>query len=446
MIRIQVTGLIFASLFDMQDPLKAHDGIQGLNRRELTFKALAGLAGGAAGWLPVELATNGHSLTEQPTPGSMIATYFTMAILSGLIGGAIVGTQSQNFELNLQNRNRFLRGFLVCFGLSIPATYYSNLAFSYILAAGGWGVDHPGSLLYLFFARLVGWSLMGALLGLGVGLASASLGNAAKGAAGGWLGGFVGGVAFDAIGAAIGGLMARLIGFSLVGLSIGLFIGLVQELTKAAWLKVEDGRVRGREYRLDRAISNLGKAEENEVGLFGDPGVIAKHARIDRLGNKFVIKDLSRAEGTFVNGERIESAELHEGDKITIGGYQLGFHVRAEASRAAAPSRPPATSPAVADAASLKAAPCLVDGTGRRFPINACGTSKLGRALDNDVVVEHQSVSRHHAELTALNGKFRLRDLNSQNGTFVRGDRVTQTDIANGESLRLGDAELTLHT
>ena len=62
------------------------------------------------------------------------------------------------------------------------------------------------------------------------------------------------------------------------------------------------------------------------------------------------------------------------------------------------------------------------------------------------MVVEHQSVSRHHAELTARNGKFRLRDLNSQNGTFVRGDRVSQTDIANGESLRLGDAELTLHT
>lgn len=438
-------GLISPSLLDMQNPLKLRDGIQGLNRRELTFKALAGVAGGALGWLPVELATNGHSLTEQPTPGSMIATYFTMAILSGLIGGAILGTQSQNFELNLQNRNRFLRGFLVCFGLSIPATYYSNLAFSYILAAGGWGIDHPGSLLYLFVARLVGWSLMGALLGIGVGLASGSLSNAAKGAAGGWLGGFVGGVAFDAIGTAVGGLMARLIGFSLVGLAIGLFIGLVQELTKAAWLKVEAGRLRGREYRLDRAISNLGKAEENEVGLFGDAGVIAKHARIDRQGSSFVLKDLSRAEGTFVNGERIESAELHEGDKITMGGYQLVFHVRAfgvgEAPRMPASGRPPAG----AAAASSNAAPCLVDRTGHRFPINSFGTSKLGRALDNDVIVEHQSVSRHHAELTATNGKFRLRDLGSQNGTFVRGDRITQTDLADGESLRLGDAELTLH-
>jgi pSer/pThr/pTyr-binding forkhead associated (FHA) protein len=433
----------------MQNPLKLHDGIQGLNRRELTFKALAGVAGGALGWLPVEVATNGHSLTEQPTPGSMIATYFTMAILSGLIGGAILGTQSQNFELNPQNRNRFLRGFLVCFGLSIPATYYSNLAFSYILAAGGWGVDHPGSLFYLFIARLVGWSLMGALLGLGVGLASASLSNAVKGAAGGWLGGFVGGVAFDGIGAVVGGLMARLIGFSLVGLAIGLFIGLVQELTKAAWLKVEAGRLRGREYRLDRAVSNLGKAEENEVGLFGDAGVVAKHARIDRQGTKFLLKDLSNREGTYLNGERIESAELHEGDKITLGGYQLAFHLRAgtvgEAPRTHAAGRPLAARPVTGTAASQNV-PCLVDWTGRRFPINAFGTSKLGRALDNDVIVEHQSVSRHHAELTAMNGKFRLRDLNSQNGTFVRGDRVTQTDIADGESLRLGDAELTLHS
>jgi pSer/pThr/pTyr-binding forkhead associated (FHA) protein len=434
----------------MQNPLKLQDGVKGLNRRELIFKALAGLGGGAVGWLPVEIATNGHSLTERPTTSSEIATYLTMAILSGLIGGAIVGTQSQNFALNAQNKRRFLIGFVVCFVLSLPATYYSNLAFSYILAAGGWGVDHPGSLFYLFIARLVGWSLMGALLGVGVGLASGTLGNAIKGAAGGWVGGFVGGLAFDAIGSLVGGLMARLVGFSLVGLSIGLFIGLVQELTKSAWLKVEAGRLRGREYRLDRAVSNLGKAEENEVGLFGDPSVVAKHARIDRQGANFVLKDLSNREGTYLNGERIESAELREGDKIEIGGYELAFHVRSggagDPARVIAAARSPLPSPDSSPAASQNGTPCLVDWRGRRFPINASSVIKLGRALDNDVIVEHQSVSRHHAELSAAGGKFHLRDLNSQNGTFVRGDRITQTDIADGESLRLGDAELTLHT
>ncbi len=35
-----------------------------LNHRELTYKALAGLAGGAIGWLPVELASHGKNLTD----------------------------------------------------------------------------------------------------------------------------------------------------------------------------------------------------------------------------------------------------------------------------------------------------------------------------------------------------------------------------------------------
>ena len=50
-------------------------------------------------------------------------------------------------------------------------------------------------------------------------------------------------------------------------------IGLVQELTKSAWLNVEAGRLRGRSFNIDRAVATLGRAEENVVGLFGDPGV-----------------------------------------------------------------------------------------------------------------------------------------------------------------------------
>ena len=48
----------------------------------------------------------------------------------------------------------------------------------------------------------------------------------------------------------------------MIGLAIGLFIGLVQELTKAAWLKVEAGRLRGREFRLEKPVATIGRAEE----------------------------------------------------------------------------------------------------------------------------------------------------------------------------------------
>ena len=71
------------------EPLKSGT----LNRRELVFKALAGLAGGALGWIPVELSSHGHSLTEQLSTAAVVASYIAMAILSGLVGGFILAAE-----------------------------------------------------------------------------------------------------------------------------------------------------------------------------------------------------------------------------------------------------------------------------------------------------------------------------------------------------------------
>ena len=52
-------------------------------------------------------------------------------------------------------------------------------------------------------------------------------------------------------------------------------------------------------------------------------------------------------------------------------------------------------------------------------------TIRIGRAIDNDIVIEHPSVSRHHLELFYDGeGNVFLTDLNSANGTFVNGQRI----------------------
>ena len=135
--------------------------------------------------------------------------------------------------------------------------------------------------------------------------------NIIKGAAGGWIGGFVGrfDLRHDQSRRPAADSRRDSIGLSLIGLAIGLLIGLVQELTKAAWLTVDAGRLKGRQYRLEGAIPSIGRAEENPVGLFGDSAVQARHAVIERRGNDYVLRGLAVADGTFVNGERIESAD-----------------------------------------------------------------------------------------------------------------------------------------
>lgn len=420
------------------------DGV--INRRDLIYKSMAGLIGGFAGWFPVELATHGHSLTERPSSAAFYLNFGALALLSGLIGGLINASQLQVLELTPLVKRRFVQGFIICALLSLPATYYSNEAFAAILNAGGWRVGQAGALAYLIFGRLVGWALMGVLLGAGVGLATFSPPNIAKGAIGGLAGGFLGGVTFDAISAfSGGGLISRLFGLSAIGLMIGLFIGVVQELTKAAWLKVEAGRLRGREFRLDKPVATVGRAEESEVGLFGDPAVAARHAVIERKGAEFTIKDLTRDPGTFVNGMRVETAPLHHGDLVGVGGYQLRFNLRN-----AQPGTWFSAQPAVAHHEGATAAAgngaCLVDTSGRRLQLRNGAPTTIGRSLDNDLVLPHQSISRHHASIAMVDGTFQLQDLDSQNGCFVAGKKVSRATLHDGDSVRLGDAQFHFRT
>ncbi|MGH7778219.1 MAG: FHA domain-containing protein, partial [Candidatus Binataceae bacterium] len=311
-----------------------------INRRELFNKAIAGLLGGALGWLPVELANHGHTLTEQITTFEAAMSYVSMAILSGLIGGFILAAGAQQIEWNPATRNNLIRGFVICLLLALPADYFSNYVFSAMLSVGGWGLGHPGSGFFLFLGRVLSWVIMGAILGAGVGLASLSMPNIPKGAIGGFIGGFAGGFLFDPINQMTGGgLWSRLIGLSLIGLFIGLFIGLVQELTKAAWVTVEQGRLRGRQFRVEGARATLGRAEENPIGLFGDPAVAQRHAVIERHGSEFWLRSLAIQDGTFVNGNRVESTPLHDGDQIRAGGYELKFHLRQSAAASASPVR-----------------------------------------------------------------------------------------------------------
>ncbi|MGO9268310.1 MAG: FHA domain-containing protein [Candidatus Binataceae bacterium] len=437
-----------------------------VDRRELGFKALAGLIGGAIGWMPVELASNGHSLTDVETTWSMITGYASMAILAGMIGGMVTAAAGQRFAWTPAVKKLFIRGFVICFLVAIPETYASNLFFSAIIQAGGWSLGHPGSEVYLVFARLVGWSLMGVLLGAGVGAASLAIPNVLKGALGGLIGGLVGGLGFDLIGSLTQtGLLPRLIGLSAIGLAIGFFIGLVQELTKTAWIAVEAGRLKGRQYRIEGSTISVGRAEENRVGLFGDPAVQPRHAVIERQGDRYMVRNLAVQAGTFVNGERIETAELREGDRLRIGDYELSFHVRTlgevqrsragesassvkgeERASARAPSpplKPQAASPAPSTGVG---APCLARATGERLRLRAGGdATRIGRALDNDIVLEDASVSRHHAVIEARNGSHVLRDLGSQNGTWLASNRVNETPLNTGDPIRLGDVSFTFY-
>jgi pSer/pThr/pTyr-binding forkhead associated (FHA) protein len=65
----------------------------------------------------------------------------------------------------------------------------------------------------------------------------------------------------------------------------------------------------------------------------------------------------------------------------------------------------------------------------------------IGRAPDSDIVINHPTVSRHHAELRREDCGWSLSDLWSTNGTRVNGWRITsRCSVRQGDSVAFGEA------
>jgi hypothetical protein len=86
----------------------------------------------------------------------------------------------------------------------------------------------------------------------------------------------------------------------------------------------------------------------------------------------------------------------------------------------------------------------LVSSDGTRFELAPDRPTRIGRGSDNALVIPDKSVSRHHATITVKEGRFLLRDLESANGTFRAGGRISDAFIADGDRVRFGDIEFTL--
>lgn len=66
------------------------------------------------------------------------------------------------------------------------------------------------------------------------------------------------------------------------------------------------------------------------------------------------------------------------------------------------------------------------------------GLNRIGRGDDNDFVINHQSMSTHHCEITVTDTAVTLRDLGSTNGSFVERVPVTQIQLQSGHHVQLG--------
>lgn len=73
------------------------------------------------------------------------------------------------------------------------------------------------------------------------------------------------------------------------------------------------------------------------------------------------------------------------------------------------------------------------------------GTVVVGRASVSDLRLQHPSISRRHTQIKRQGEQFFVKDLGSQNGTFVNKQRIaTEVEVKPGDSIALGNALLRL--
>ncbi|MBP2053421.1 ABC-type multidrug transport system ATPase subunit [Streptomyces griseochromogenes] len=221
--------------------------------------------------------------------------------------------------------------------------------------------------------------------------------------------------------------------------------------------------------------------------MFDDARVSWRHATVSFNGRSWVIEDHGSTNGTFVQGQRIQEMELGPGSAVHLGNATDGprLNLSGAAAPVAQPQQQPQAAPYAAQGAGpgwaqqvphqagpgdwqqpqaapvapfpqqqsgppeqyaqkapgggAGAPPVYGDRSPTTFHQFAVGrVMRIGRALENELVVSDLQVSRHHAEFHSTpDGRFEIRDLGSHNGTYVNGQ-----PIAKGGSVLLGPADI----
>lgn len=89
-------------------------------------------------------------------------------------------------------------------------------------------------------------------------------------------------------------------------------------------LAVVRGPNAGSRYLVDRDTTTIGRHPDSHIFL-DDVTVSRRHAEVERDGDTLSVIDLGSLNGTYVNGERVDSRELRTGDEVQVGRFKLRF-------------------------------------------------------------------------------------------------------------------------
>ena len=191
------------------------------------------------------------------------------------------------------------------------------------------------------------------------------------------------------------------------------------------YLSLQMPSISDKKIPLDTSPLTLGRAADNHIVL-PLKSVSKHHGRLERRGGQWHYADLNSTNGTYVNGKRVNVTVLRTGDTLRIGDVQgnslsLTFKDPGKQDRA------------------------IPKGT-IRLKDMALGNQPrilIGRDPQAQIHLPAPIVSRHHARIVQSDQGTFIKDLNSTNGTFVNGQRVSgHAPLHQGDRIQIGPFKL----
>jgi len=99
----------------------------------------------------------------------------------------------------------------------------------------------------------------------------------------------------------------------------------MKKVVKPFILEQVEGPGGRREFILDQDVMTVGRLPESEVRLDSNE-VSRKHMLLKKIGDEYACTDMESHNGVFLNGVKIHSATLREGDTIQLGDVILIYH------------------------------------------------------------------------------------------------------------------------
>jgi ABC transport system ATP-binding/permease protein len=210
-------------------------------------------------------------------------------------------------------------------------------------------------------------------------------------------------------------------------------------------------RAPGSDRVLDSGASyRIGRDPTSDLVL-ADPRVSWQHAVLSQQDGSWVLEDATSTNGTFVDQRRVRHMVISGDCSVRLGhpvdGPQLQCALLSSPDQARTPGRGPAGTAFWPDgdqpAPAIHVPPQRQSSGRPPSAVMAMPAKRLriGRAPDNDVVVADLSVSRYHAELRRTSrGEFEIADLDSHNGTYLNGQRITLAPVSETDLIGVGPA------